>query len=118
LRGHRQLLMGLRGPMWIHRHRPQPRTPALVHRRHRPLPGSLVLVRLRHLLAPQRRRNVIGCRHRHLQDIRRPQERKKKENPAPEKSGYEMTPEELDAWVQEDVRKQLKPKKPPPKEPV
>ena len=29
-----------------------------------------------------------------------------------------MTPEELDAWVQEDVRKQLKPKKPPPKEPV
>ena len=46
------------------------------------------------------------------------QERKKKEKPAPEKSGYEMTPEELDAWVQEDVRKQLKPKKPPPKEPV
>ena len=29
-----------------------------------------------------------------------------------------MTPEELDAWVQEDVRKQLKPKKPPLKEPV
>ena len=29
-----------------------------------------------------------------------------------------MTPEELTAWVQEDVRKQLKPKKPPPKEPV
>jgi len=46
------------------------------------------------------------------------QERKKKEKPEPEKSGYEMTPEELDAWVQEDVRKQLKPKKPPPKEPV
>ena len=39
------------------------------------------------------------------------QERKKKEKPAPEKSGYEMTPEELDAWVQEDMRKQLKPKK-------
>ena len=33
------------------------------------------------------------------------QERKKKVKPAPEKSGYEMTPEELDAWVQEDVRK-------------
>ena len=29
-----------------------------------------------------------------------------------------MTNEELTAWVQEDVRKQLKPKKPPPKEPV
>ena len=40
------------------------------------------------------------------------QERKKKEKPAPEKSGYEMTSEELDAWVQEDVRKQLKPKEP------
>ena len=36
----------------------------------------------------------------------------------PEKSGYEMTLEELDAWVQEDVRKQLKPTKPSPKEPV
>ena len=46
------------------------------------------------------------------------QEQKKKEKPAPEKSGYEMTPKELDAWVQEDVRKQLKPKKPSPKEPV
>ena len=34
------------------------------------------------------------------------------------KSGYEMTPEKLDDWVQEDVRKQLKPKKPPPKESV
>ena len=29
-----------------------------------------------------------------------------------------MTDEELTAWVQEDVRKKLKPKKPPPKEPV
>ena len=29
-----------------------------------------------------------------------------------------MTNEELTAWVQEDVRKQLKPKKPAPKEPV
>ena len=46
------------------------------------------------------------------------QERKRKEKPVPEKSGYEMTPEELTAWVQEDVRKKLKPKKPPPKEPV
>ena len=46
------------------------------------------------------------------------QARKKKENPVPEKSGYEMTPEELTAWVQEDMHKQLKPKKPPPKEPV
>ena len=40
------------------------------------------------------------------------QARKKKEKPAPEKSGYEMTPEELTAWVQEDVHKQLKPKEP------
>ena len=46
------------------------------------------------------------------------QERKKKEKPPPEKSGHEMTDEELTAWVQEDVSKQLKPKKPPPKEPV
>ena len=46
------------------------------------------------------------------------QERTKKEKPSPEKSGYVMTPEELTAWVQEDVRKQLKPYKPPPKEPV
>ena len=45
------------------------------------------------------------------------QERKKKE-PSLEKSGYEMTDEELTAWVQEDMRMQLKPKKPPPKEPV
>ena len=36
----------------------------------------------------------------------------------PGKSGYEMTDEELTAWVPEDMRKQLKPKKPPPKEPV
>jgi len=45
------------------------------------------------------------------------QQHKKKEKQKPEKSGYEMTDEELTAWVQ-DVRKQLKPKKPPPKEPV
>ena len=46
------------------------------------------------------------------------QQRKKKEKPPPEKSGYEMTPEELTAWVQEDMRKQLKAKKPPSKETV
>ena len=60
---------------------PAAQDPALVHRRHRPLPGSLVLVRLRHLLAPQRRRNQLGCRHRHLQDIRRPKNKRRKRSP-------------------------------------
>ena len=46
------------------------------------------------------------------------QQRKKKEKPPLEKSSYEMTDEELTAWVQKEVHEQLKPKKPPPKEPV
>ena len=46
-----------------------------------------------------------------------PRTKEEREAP-PEKSGHEMTDEELTAWVQEDVRKQLKPKKPLPKEPV
>ena len=60
---------------------PAAQDPALVHRRHRPLPGSLVLVRLRHLLAPQRRRNLLGCRHRHLQGRRRPKHERRKRSP-------------------------------------
>ena len=55
--------------------------PALVHRRHGPLPGTPVLVRLRHLLPPQRRSNLLGCRHRHLQGLRRPNNARRKRSP-------------------------------------
>jgi hypothetical protein len=46
------------------------------------------------------------------------QQRKKKEKAPQEKSGYEITDEELPAHVKKEVRDHFKPKKLEPKEPV